>query len=179
MIPNDNFFCLCFYQGPFGIAESFDSETGLLTPASHVPNTMLDYTDHMNFIQRWHNAMVTTSAWVVRQFFHMPLHGYIVNQYFSHLAPLPSIDQLRKNVSVIFVNAHRSITYPRPHMPGIVYIGGAHIKPSKPLPIDLQRFLDESEHGVIYFSLGTMITASKMSAEKLKMFLGKKNAHYD
>lgn len=57
-------------------------------------------------------------------------------------------------------------------MPGLVYIGGAHIKPPRPLPTDLQKFLDESPQGVIYFSLGTVIKGSKMPKEKLDVFLG-------
>lgn len=58
-------------------------------------------------------------------------------------------------------------------MPGLVYIGGAHVKPPKPLPIDLQKFSDESEHGVLYFSLGSVVQGSKMPEEKLIVFLGK------
>lgn len=58
-------------------------------------------------------------------------------------------------------------------MPGIVYIGGAHIKPPKPLPADLQKFLDESKHGVIYFSFGSVVTAAKLPKDKLEIFLGK------
>lgn len=59
-------------------------------------------------------------------------------------------------------------------MPSMVYIGGAHIKPPKPLPTDLQTYLDESEHGVIYFSLGSVVNASKLPQEQLNIFLSKK-----
>lgn len=48
---------------------------------------------------------------------------------------------------------------PRPLMPGIIYYGGAHIKPPKPLPIDLQQYLDTAEHGVVLFSLGSHLQA--------------------
>lgn len=127
----------------------------------------------MDFMERWHNTMITAFSWILRSFVHIPWQNYHANKYFSHLEqPLPSIDQLRKNVSIIFANVHRSITYPRPHMPRLVYIGGAHIKPPRPLPTDLQKFLDESPQGVIYFSLGTVIKGSKMPKEKLDVFLG-------
>lgn len=150
---------------------------GLLTPTSHVPSTMLEYTDQMTFSERWYNTMVFTIVRIAYNLIQLPWQNYLANKHFGHLEqPLPSIDQLRKNVSIIFVNAHRSITYPRPHMPGMVYIGGAHIKPPKPLPSDLQKFLDESPHGVIYFSLGTVIVGSKMPQEKLIVFLGE-NIH--
>lgn len=56
-------------------------------------------------------------------------------------------------------------------MPGIVYVGGAHIKKPKPLPADLQKFLDDSKNGVVLFSLGSLIKSAEMSQEKLDMFL--------
>lgn len=58
---------------------------------------------------------------------------------------------------------------------GTISVGGAHIKPTKPLPQDLQKFLDESPNGVIYFSLGTIIQSSKLSEHQKQAFLGNIN----
>lgn len=57
-------------------------------------------------------------------------------------------------------------------MPRIVHIGGAHIKPAEPLPTDLKTFLDEANAGAIYFSLGSVVNASKLPTEQLDYFLG-------
>lgn len=54
----------------------------------------------------------------------------------------------------------------------VIPIGGAHIKPPKPLPNDLQRFLDESERGVIYFSLGSILRTSTLPKDLINTFLG-------
>lgn len=147
---------------------------GMLTPLAHVAQQVLPYTEKMTFGQRYYSSMLSIYTWFVRRYLHYPWHMEIVNKYFAHLEqPLPSIQQLRKNISVIFVNVHRSITYPRPHMPGLVYIGGAHIKPKpKPLPDDLKTFIDGAKHGVIYFSLGSWIKSAHMPKEKLDIFLG-------
>lgn len=56
-------------------------------------------------------------------------------------------------------------------MPGIVYYGGAHIKPPKPLPNHLQTFLDEAEHGVIFFSLGSHLKSSKLPKDRVDAFI--------
>lgn len=56
-------------------------------------------------------------------------------------------------------------------MPGIVHVGGAHIKPPKSLPTKIQEFIDKSEHGVILFSLGSFLQSSKMPKEKIDIFL--------
>lgn len=72
---------------------------------------------------------------------------------------------------MIFVNSHRSTSKPRPQMPGIIQVGGAHIKPPKPLPSDLQQYIDDSEHGVIFFSLGSFLQSSEMPEEKIEILL--------
>lgn len=165
--------------GPYGISEFLDFEMGLQTPLSHVAHTVLTYTDRMDFSQRWFNTMLTIYDAILRKFYHVPKQTELIEKHFGHLnEPLPSIEQLRKNISVVFVNAHRSITHPRPHMPGLVYIGGAHVKPPKPLPTDLQRFLDEAPHGVIYFSLGSVIKSNMMPKEKLNTFISKYSLNY-
>lgn len=161
--------------GPYGTTEFIDNEMGLLTPFSHVPYAMLTYTDKMSFTERWLNSMLSWFDWIVRHIAHFPLQSRLAQKYFADFEPLPSIEELRKNISVVFANAHRSIIPPRPSMPSLVYIGGAHMKPPKPLPNDLQKFMDESKHGVIYFSLGTLLKSSKMPEEKLNIFLGDKN----
>lgn len=49
----------------------------------------------------------------------------------------------------------------------VINIGGAHIKSTKPLPHDIEKFIEGAEHGTIYFSMGTILQSSKMSKEKL------------
>lgn len=160
------------FAGPLGIMDLFDQDMGLLTPSSHVTHTFLTYTDKMNFFERWYNTAIIHYDWFLRQVIDYPLQNWVIRKNFAHFDSLPSVSELRKNISLTFVNAHRSITYPRPSMPGLIYIGGAHIKPPKPLPIDLQQFIDNAEDGVIYFSLGTVVKSSKMPKEKLNAFLG-------
>ncbi|KAJ8406557.1 hypothetical protein AAFF_G00301310 [Aldrovandia affinis] len=47
--------------------------------------------------------------------------------------------------------------FPRPTMPNVVYMGGFQCKPAKPLPEDLEEFVQSSgEHGFIIMSLGTL-----------------------
>lgn len=145
---------------------------GLLTPSSHVSHSLLTYTDNMIFIERWFNSIVGLYDWALRKFIHLPIQNAIARQYFGHLKPLPLIEDLIANISLTLVNAHRSLFHVRPSMPTIINIGGAHLKKSKPLPANLQKFIDNSEYGVIYFSLGSVMVASSMPKDKLKAFLG-------
>lgn len=95
----------------------------------------------------------------------------IAEKHFGHLGTLPSIGNLVKNVSVILINMHRFFLPSRPLMPGIVYFGGAHIEQSKPLPPDMQTFIDEAKDGVIFFSFGAYTKSNEMPPERLKVFL--------
>jgi glucuronosyltransferase len=50
-------------------------------------------------------------------------------------------------------------------MPGIINIAGVHIKPSKPLPTDIQKFMDDAKEGVIYFSFGSVLDPSRFPGD--------------
>lgn len=56
-------------------------------------------------------------------------------------------------------------------MPGIVNVGGSHIEPPKPLPKDLQQYMDNSKNGVIVFTLGSYLHSAAMPKEKIRTFL--------
>ncbi|XP_031639846.1 UDP-glucuronosyltransferase 1-10-like [Contarinia nasturtii] len=132
---------------------------------------MLPYTDNMSFFERWHNAAISVYDAIIREWLYIPAEEKLTKKYFAHLEPLPSLNDLLNSISVMFVNTHRALSPPRPAMPGIISIGGAHVNPAKPLPKNLQTFLDESTNGVIYFSLGTVVQSSKLPKAKIQAFL--------
>ncbi|XP_065770091.1 UDP-glucuronosyltransferase 2B18-like isoform X4 [Muntiacus reevesi] len=56
-------------------------------------------------------------------------------------------------------------SFPRPRLPNVEFVGGLHCKPAKPLPKEMEEFVQSSgEHGIVVFSLGSMI--SNMSEER-------------
>ncbi|XP_017464666.1 PREDICTED: UDP-glucuronosyltransferase 2C1-like isoform X1 [Rhagoletis zephyria] len=82
----------------------------------------------------------------------------------------PPLDEVRKNVSLVFVNHHFSQGPIRPNVPNLIEIGGIQIKEKPdPLPADIAKVLDETKDGVIYFSLGTNIQGSHLTEEKTKI----------
>lgn len=163
---------------------------------------MLPFSDNMSYRERCFNTMVTIYDWLVRKFAFLPTEESYARKHFAHLAPLPTINDILRNVSLVLVNSHRAISPPRPSMPSntissvvnvfnalqiprkltnhkffqfldVIPIGGAHIKPVKPLPKDIKTFLDESKHGVIYFSLGSVLQSSKLPTELIQTFLSR------
>lgn len=79
---------------------------------------MLPYTDNMSFKERWYNAIVTLYDYFIRRFIYLPREEALIKKHFAHLEPLPSINDLMKSISVVFINSHRALAPPRPAMPG-------------------------------------------------------------
>lgn len=72
----------------------------------------------MSFTERWYNTMLSIFDWLIRRHFHIPGENALAEKYFSHLQPLPSIDDLMHNVSAVLVNTHRALSPARATMPG-------------------------------------------------------------
>lgn len=76
-----------------------------------------------------------------------------------------------KNVSLVLVNHHFSTSSIRPFVANMIEIGGIHVQPVKPLPDDLQKFLDSAEEGVILFSMGSIIQGVQWETKKREAFV--------
>ena len=59
----------------------------------------------------------------------------------------------------------------RPVMPKTILAGFMSCTPAKPLPEELETFIQESEHGVIFVSFGSVVKASKMPEAKRQAML--------
>uniref|UniRef100_A0A182NF08 Uncharacterized protein n=1 Tax=Anopheles dirus TaxID=7168 RepID=A0A182NF08_9DIPT len=87
---------------------------------------------------------------------------------------------LMRRVDFLMVNAEPSLGYVRPIVPNSIQLGFMHIEPPKALPADLQAYLDRSVHGVVYFSLGTLIRSDSLNQRNLNLFLAVfKSLKYD
>ncbi|XP_063896948.1 UDP-glucosyltransferase 2 [Helicoverpa armigera] len=88
---------------------------------------------------------------------------------------LPDYEEVMYNASLIFANEHHAIR-DRPATPqNFKYVGGFHIEdPVQPLPKHFQDLIENSKHGVIYFSMGSFLKSNslpkKLVQELLNMF---------
>ncbi|CAG5031204.1 unnamed protein product [Parnassius apollo] len=82
----------------------------------------------------------------------------------------PSLSVLKNDVDLLLLNIHPIWEGNYPVPPNVIHMGGLHQTPPKKLPKDLQEYLDTSQNGVIYFSLGTNVLPSSLSQEKMKIF---------
>ncbi|XP_006027573.1 UDP-glucuronosyltransferase 2A1 isoform X3 [Alligator sinensis] len=56
------------------------------------------------------------------------------------------------------IRTYWDFEFPRPYLPNFEFVGGLHCQPAKPLPEEMEEFVQSSgEHGIVVFSLGSMI----------------------
>ncbi|XP_052859848.1 UDP-glycosyltransferase UGT5-like [Anopheles cruzii] len=158
--------------GTFGFAQYMGPMMGLMNAWSHVPHEFLPFTDRMSLYQRTYNAFVSTYEQILRSWYYMPRQEAMAAKYFSFLpGPLPRVADLERRVSVVLLNSYAPLTTTRARIPGLVPVGGLHIKEPKRLPDSLQTFIDDATDGVIYFSLGTNLRSADLPPEKLAVIL--------
>jgi glucuronosyltransferase len=104
------------------------------SPYSYVPDTFQNFSDRMDFWERLVNTLGITLQKLTRSFYYLPKQQAVMEKYFSDYGPLPSISDLDSSTSLLLLNHHFSIGYPRPLMPNVVHVGGMHVKPAKELP---------------------------------------------
>nr|XP_055062038.1 UDP-glucuronosyltransferase 2C1-like [Misgurnus anguillicaudatus] len=135
-----------YSEGHFAIAPS---------PLSYVPSPIIELSDRMSFFERVKNILMYTISETQVALMIAPYYNKISERFIgpgtSYFTLIQGADLWLHRVDFIF-------EFPRPTMPNIVYMGGFQCKPSKPLPQDLEDFVQSSgDHGVIVMSLGTLI----------------------
>lgn len=116
----------------FGASRWTNDMVGTPSPLSYTPHPIFDFNDYMTFTQRCSNVLMSFFSILIHNFFYTR-QVEIYGKVFSN--PKPSLDTLKRNVALVLLNTHFSISYPRPYVPNMIEVGGMHIKRSpSPLP---------------------------------------------
>ncbi|XP_024217742.1 UDP-glucosyltransferase 2 [Halyomorpha halys] len=132
---------------------------------THNPAYQVDFkselSQDMTILEKIYNVYSIASTLVV-SYFHMYSMKGIMDKYFNYTGweTRPSMHTLVANRSLILVNSDPVLSYPYPTAPHVKNIAGLNLMPNKPLPKDLQTFMDEAKDGVIYFSFGSNLKSS-------------------
>ncbi|XP_047028541.1 UDP-glucosyltransferase 2-like [Helicoverpa zea] len=95
---------------------------------------------------------------------HVYLYKYLGDE-------LPSLESIASNASLVFVNTHQSVYGGVARPDNVIDIGGIHVRPPKIIPTEIERFINEAEHGVIYVNLGSTVKDSTLPGDKLNELL--------
>ncbi|XP_077392528.1 UDP-glucuronosyltransferase-like [Festucalex cinctus] len=135
-------------------------------PLSYVPKFQSGNTDVMTFPQRVKNNLLAV------------LESYLCRIMYATFDELVS-EYVEESMTYMNLLSHGAIwllrndfvfDWPKPLMPNMVLIGGINCAKKRPLPADLEEFVEGSgEHGFIVFALGSMV--SNMPEKKAQQFI--------
>uniref|UniRef100_A0A667YEU9 UDP-glucuronosyltransferase n=1 Tax=Myripristis murdjan TaxID=586833 RepID=A0A667YEU9_9TELE len=143
----------------FTFGSVFERHCGQMpAPPSFVPAQPLTYSDKMTFSERVVNM-------VAYMFF---------SHYRSSLCPTSACETLGR-ADIWLIRTFWDLDYPRPFLPNFKFVGGLHCKPAKPLPQEMEAFVQSSgDDGIVVFSLGSMVkNLTKERANVIAAGLGK------
>lgn len=127
------------------------------SPVSYVPVPGSELHDRMDFPGRIKNMLLYLHSVVEQHFVINPAYSELLRKHFP---PGTDLLSLQLAADIWLVRADFVFEFPRPTMPNVVYIGGFQCQEARPLPADLEAFMQSSgEHGVVVMSLGTLVSA--------------------
>lgn len=127
------------------------------SPVSYVPVSGSELHDQMTFLERTMNMLFYLYSVVQQHFFINPAYSDLCQRHFP---PGTDLLSLQRAADIWLLRADFVFEFPRPTMPNVVYIGGFQCKKARPLPDELEAFMQSSgDHGVVVMSLGTLVSA--------------------
>lgn len=133
-----------------------------LLPPSYVPVILSGLGGQMTFIERVKNMICRLYFDFWFQMFNDKKWDSFYSEYLGR--PTTLAETMGK-AEMWLIRSNWDLEFPHPTLPNVDYVGGLHCKPAKPLPKDMEEFVQSSgDHGVVVFSLGSMV--SNMTEEK-------------
>ncbi|XP_023025286.2 UDP-glucosyltransferase 2 [Leptinotarsa decemlineata] len=125
------------------------------------PDMMMYFEREPSFIERIRSLTHNVVSRLCYYWWILPQSDVLARMYFGE--DMPDLEKIISNTSLLLINRNPIMHSPRPNVPTVIEIGQMHIREKKNLPEDLQTYLDSSEKGVVYFSLGSNIKSANLS----------------
>ncbi|XP_017768994.1 PREDICTED: UDP-glucuronosyltransferase 2B15-like isoform X2 [Nicrophorus vespilloides] len=147
----------------------FNPRFGQPMNPSYISSCFMGFSDKMTFLERLENTIVVGLHTMYYNLYLLPKYNSAAKKRFGK--DLPSLKKIGNNVSMIMINSHWSISRPKPLSPAFIEISGVHMPKLKKLPLNIEKWINESKDGVIYFSMGSMIKGHTFPEHKKQAFL--------
>ncbi|XP_072604947.1 UDP-glucuronosyltransferase 2B31 isoform X2 [Vulpes vulpes] len=128
---------------------------GLPLPPSYVPVILSELTDQMTFMERVKNMLYV----LYFDFWFQTINEKSWDQFYSEVLGRPTtLYELMRKADIWLIRTYWDLEFPHPLLPHFDFVGGLHCKPAKPLPKEMEEFVQSSgENGIVVFSLGSMV----------------------
>ncbi|XP_025198644.1 UDP-glucuronosyltransferase 2B2-like isoform X2 [Melanaphis sacchari] len=118
-----------------------------------VPHILSKHAFLRTFSQRCINSALLVYSLISREY-----HEWKIKK--THPQTYDSIETIKP--SLVFVNSHHITEQSRPLPSNFISIGGIHLSQPKIISKDILEFIENSPHGVIYFTFGSVISMSTL-----------------
>ncbi|XP_038615660.1 UDP-glucuronosyltransferase 2A2-like isoform X8 [Tachyglossus aculeatus] len=125
------------------------------SPLSYVPLPLGALMDRMDFMDRVKNmGLAILFDYIIPQF-----DSRVWNGLFTEVLGKPTtLCETMGKAEMWLIRTYWDFEFPRPYLPNFEFVGGLHCQPAKPLPEEMEAFVQSSgEHGIVVFSLGSMV----------------------
>ncbi|XP_072400618.1 UDP-glycosyltransferase UGT5-like isoform X5 [Diabrotica undecimpunctata] len=130
------------------------------------PDMMLNFAGELSFFDKVQSFLYNIWYRMFYYWYALPKADKIARKYFGE--DMPYLGDLERNISLLLLNVNPIIHNVRPNVPNVIEINQMHIKERKPLPKDIQEYLDSAPQGVVYFSLGSNVKSANLTEQVRK-----------
>ncbi|XP_065219000.1 UDP-glycosyltransferase UGT5-like isoform X3 [Planococcus citri] len=144
-------------------------QMGLPNNPSYLAIQWTGYLPKMSFFERTNNFLI---FW-----YSLFMYEYECRAKYDEMAPkifgssVSKMKDIASKVDLMLVYNHFTYNWPKPLVPNVIDVGGLNIKSSKPCPENIEKFINESKHGVVYFCMGSLLRGETFPPEKREAFL--------
>ncbi|XP_006128015.1 UDP-glucuronosyltransferase 2A1 isoform X2 [Pelodiscus sinensis] len=126
----------------------------ILAPPSYVPAATSELQEKMSFLERTENLLL----YLVHDILQLLVWKEWDSYYSSVLGKPTTLCETMGKAEMWLIRTYWDFEFPRPFLPNFEFVGGLHCQPAKPLPEEMEAFVQSSgEHGIVVFSLGSLI----------------------
>lgn len=124
-------------------------------PPSYVPIAMSELSDRMTFVERVKHMIYVLCF----DFWFQTFNEKKWNELYTEVLGRPTtLSETMAKADIWLIRTYWDLEFPHPVLPNFDFVGGLHCRPAKPLPKEIEDFVQSSgEHGVVVFSLGSMV----------------------
>ncbi|XP_065368887.1 UDP-glucosyltransferase 2-like [Calliphora vicina] len=162
----------------FGTSTSLDKLVGNVSPTSFIPTLFIQHIFEVTFLHRFLNVALSLVDKMTYDLLYLPHQRKLYEEFFPNATV--NFDQANRNFSLVLLNQHHSMLFPRPYLPNMIEVAGLHIDERlEQLPLNVQQFLDDAPFGVIYFHLAAGLKTFKLNLNSTSiLFQTFKNLNY-
>ncbi|XP_046967663.1 UDP-glucosyltransferase 2-like [Vanessa cardui] len=132
---------------------------------SFVPFLLLEGGTKPTLYQRVERTIFDAYFNTAYKYFGQRVDQNTLAQYFDDIPPL---EELARNMKFLLLYTNFLLTGSNLLPSNVIEVGGYHVAKPKPLPSELRKFIEESEHGVIYISFGSVLKATTTPIDKIE-----------